>query len=178
MKKITTKSIVLVGMFTAIQVVLAQISIPMPWDVPLTLQTFAMALTGVVLGWKLGTLSTIVYILLGAVGVPVFANLKGGAHMLVSYTGGFIWGFIALTLLCGLGMKLKCKYLGVLPGMVGLAICHLLGSFQYAQVSGRGFVEAFMLVSVPYLIKDVASVIIAFLVGIQINKRLANSGLV
>lgn len=94
--KITTKDIVGVGMFAAVLAVLSQISIPMPSGVPITLQTFAVALAGVVLAWKLGTASVLVYILLGAVGVPVFAGFTGGAQALVNYTGGFIWGFLGM----------------------------------------------------------------------------------
>ena len=76
--KISTKTIVTVGMFTAVLSVLSILTIPMPTGVPVTLQTFAMALCGYVLGWKKGTSSTLIYILLGTVGVPVFAGMTGG----------------------------------------------------------------------------------------------------
>ena len=82
-----TKEIVCAGMFTAVLVILSQLAIPMPTGVPITLQTFAVALTGVVLAWKLGLASTIIYILLGTVGVPVFSEFSGGLHVLVGYTG-------------------------------------------------------------------------------------------
>ncbi|MDE5934006.1 MAG: biotin transporter BioY, partial [Lachnospiraceae bacterium] len=130
-KKITTKDIVGIGMFAAVLAVLSQISIPMPSGVPITLQTFAVALAGVVLAWKMGTASVLVYILLGAVGVPVFAGFSGGAQVLVNYTGGFIWGFIVMTLLCGIGVQMKNKIAGILLGIAGLAVCHLFGTVQF-----------------------------------------------
>lgn len=129
--KISTKTIVTVGMFTAVLSVLSILTIPMPTGVPVTLQTFAMALCGYVLGWKKGTSSTLIYILLGTVGVPVFAGMTGGPSWLAGYSGGFIWGFIFLTMLCGVGMAQKQIWLRVLLGLAGLAVCHLLGVIQF-----------------------------------------------
>ena len=98
-KRISTLTIVSIGLFTAIICVLSQIAIPLPTNVPITLQTFAIALAGYFLGWAKGTVSVIVYIFLGGVGVPVFANWKGGFGVLTGNTGGFIWGFILFALL-------------------------------------------------------------------------------
>ena len=181
--KIATKEIVCVGMFAAILAVLSQISLPMPSGVPVTLQTFAVALTGVVLAWKLGTVSTLIYILLGAVGVPVFSGFTGGAGklfgptVLVNYTGGFIWGFIVMALLCGIGIQRKNKVLGMALGLAGLAVCHLFGVIQFMVVLKMGFAESFLLASMPYIIKDVISVVLAYIVGSQIRTRLIKAGL-
>ncbi len=175
--KIATKEIVCVGMFAAILAVLSQISLPMPSGVPVTLQTFAVALTGVVLAWKLGTVSTLIYILLGAVGVPVFSGFSGGVQVLVNYTGGFIWGFIVMALLCGIGIQRKNKVLGMALGLAGLAVCHLFGVIQFMVVLKMGFAESFLLASMPYIIKDVISVALAYIVGSQIRTRLIKAGL-
>ncbi len=175
--KIATKEIVCVGMFAAILAVLSQISLPMPSGVPVTLQTFAVALTGVVLAWKLGTVSTLIYILLGAVGVPVFSGFSGGVQVLVNYTGGFIWGFIVMALLCGIGIQRKNKVLGIALGLAGLAVCHLFGVIQFMVVLKMGFAESFLLASMPYIIKDVISVVLAYIVGSQIRTRLIKAGL-
>lgn len=172
-----TKEIVCAGMFTAVLVILSQLAIPMPSGVPITLQTFAVALTGVVLSWKLGLASTIIYILLGAVGVPVFCEFSGGLHVLVGYTGGFIWGFLILVCLSGIGVLMKNKVSGILLGTAGLAFCHLIGVLQFMAVAGMSFTESFLIASAPYLIKDVISVIFAFLVGEQIRIRLMKAGL-
>lgn len=175
--RIATKEIVCAGMFTAVLSILSQISIPMPSGVPITLQTFAVALTGVVLAWKLGTASTVIYILLGAVGVPVFSEFSGGLSVLVGYTGGFIWGFIILVMLSGIGILMKNKVFGMMLGILGLALCHLLGVLQFMAVAGMNFAESFLLASAPYLLKDVISVILAFIVGAQIRTRLLKAGL-
>lgn len=170
--KISTKTIVTIGMFTAVLSVLSILTIPMPSGVPVTLQTFAMALCGYVLGWKRGTSSTLLYIVLGTIGVPVFAGMTGGPSWLAGYSGGFIWGFIFLTLLCGLGMKQKNVVIGIVLGIAGLAICHLLGVIQFAIVASTPLVASFVAVSVPYIAKDVISVIGAYLVAIPIRKAL------
>ena len=139
--------------------------------------TFAVALTGVVLAWKLGTASMIVYILLGAVGVPVFAGFSGGAQVLVNYTGGFIWGFIVMTLLCGVGVQMKNKAGGLFVGLAGLAVCHLFGTMQFMLVMKMGIVESFLLASAPYLVKDIISVVLGFVIGGQLRQRLLKAGL-
>ena len=171
-KKVSTKSLVITGMSAAVIAVLAQIALPMPSGVPVTLQTFAIALTGAVLGAKLGTAAAGVYILLGAAGVPVFSGFSGGLAVLVGKTGGFIWGFLFLALLCGAGSMVKNKAVGCGLGVMGLAVCHLLGILQFQLLMNMGFAESAVLVSVPYLIKDVVSVAMAFVLRLQIRKQL------
>lgn len=170
--KISTKTIVTVGMLTAVLSVLSIVTIPMPSGVPVTLQTFAVALCGYVLGAKKGTAATVVYILLGTVGVPVFAGMTGGPSWLVSYSGGFIWGFLFLSLLCGAGMETKYLAVKIAGGIMGLAICHLLGVIQFMVVASVSFPASFVSVSVPYLIKDVISVVGAYLVAVPVRKAL------
>lgn len=170
--KISTKTIVTVGMFTAVLSVLSILTIPMPSGVPVTLQTFAVALCGYVLGWKKGTSSTLLYILMGTVGVPVFAGMTGGPSCLAGYSGGFIWGFIFLTLFCGFGMKQKNAALRITFGMAGLVICHVLGVVQFSVVASIPLPAAFMAVSLPYIIKDVVSVAGAYVAALPIRKAL------
>lgn len=175
--KISTKTIATVGMFTAVLSVLSILTIPMPTGVPVTLQTFAMALCGYVLGTKRGTASTVLYILLGTVGVPVFAGMTGGPSWLAGYSGGFIWGFIFLTLFCAIGMKQKNVALRIAFGIIGLAICHLLGVIQFAIVASTSLPASFVAVSVPYIVKDVISVVGAYLVALPVRKALFASNL-
>ena len=180
-KKQTTLSIAFTGLFAAIIAVLSQIAIPLPTNVPITLQTFAVAMAGYFLGWKWGTLSTVVYVLLGAVGVPVFANWSGGFGVIAGFTGGFIYGFIPMALLCGLGAKLcsdkiSGKAVAIVFGLAGLVCCHLLGAMQYAILSNISFGKSLLAVSVPFLLKDGLSVFAAYLVSVELISRLAKTG--
>ena len=89
-QKFSAKEICYVALFTAVIAVMAQISIPMPLGVPMTMQTFAITLAAVVVGAKLSTISTTIYLLLGAVGVPILAGFSGGLSKFVGPTGGFL----------------------------------------------------------------------------------------
>ena len=176
--KITTRQLVITSMFTAVTIVLSQLSLPLPSGVPITLQTFAIALCGYVLGWQLGLLSILAYILLGTAGVPVFANFKGGIGVVVGMTGGFIWGFLFMVFLIGLYTKFKSKIIGIGLGIIGLLLCHLFGVIQFAFVTSTSFVHSFLLVSAPYLIKDIISIIVAYFAAIAIRKSLRSAHLV
>jgi hypothetical protein len=105
--KATSKSkaalldLVFVALFAAVMTVCAQIQIPFG-EVPFTLQTLGVFIAASLLGWKRGTLSVIVYVLLGLAGVPVFAGFSGGIGVLFGPTGGYIIGFIFTALIVGL----------------------------------------------------------------------------
>jgi len=169
--KINTKELVSAAVFTAVTAVLSQISIPMPSNVPITLQTFAIALCGYALGVKTGCISVLTYILLGAIGAPVFSQFRGGIGMLFGYTGGFIVGFIPLSLLCGLAAGKKA-YLALPLGLIGLAVCHLLGTAQFSLVASRPFLDSLVLVSLPYIVKDIASIIAAYYLAAALRRAL------
>ena len=147
-----------------------------------TLQTFAMALCGYVLGWKYGTLSTILYILIGAIGVPVFAGMSAGVGILTGATGGYLFGFIIMTFLCGIGrvyMKKGVKGIVwlVVFSALGLAACHILGIIRLKYVANLSWAVAAIKGSVPYLAKDIASVIGAYLVALAIRRALRSTNL-
>ena len=91
--KMSVRDICYAGLFAAVIAVMAQISIPMPMGVPMTMQTFAITLAAVVLGSKLSTISSLIYIIMGAVGLPVLANFSGGFDKFVGPTGGFLISF-------------------------------------------------------------------------------------
>lgn len=170
-KKMSAKDMAFTGMFAAVIAVLSQIAIPLPSGVPVTLQTFAVALAGYTLGMKAGGLSSLVYVLIGAVGVPVFAGFKGGLGSLTGPTGGFIWGFIIMALLCGLGTDTGKKIPAIALGIAGLLICHLCGAAQFTVIKDGGFLSSVMLVCVPYLLKDFISVGLAFGLALILRSR-------
>jgi biotin transport system substrate-specific component len=172
----STKFMVLAGVFAAVTAVLSQISVPLPSGVPVTLQTFAVALAAYVLGARLGAVSIGVYILLGAVGVPVFAGFRGGIGQLAGMTGGFIWGFLLMAICCGLAARKKHPAAVIVLSLLGLAGCHIPGVIQFAFVSGRGLAESFLLVSLPYLVKDVVSVALAWMAAKALRRGLNAAG--
>lgn len=175
-KKLSIKDIVIAGMFTAIIAVLSIISIPTPFGIPVTLQTFAIALCGYVLGWKLGLFSTVIYILVGAIGLPIFAGFSSGFGALFGMTGGFIWGFLFLAVLCGLQANSGNKVVSITLGLLGLIICHILGIVQFSLVTSTSLLKSFFIVSSSFLIKDIISIAGAYFVSIAINRAISKLG--
>ena len=160
--KLTTKQIVLTGMMTAVLAVLSIVTIPLPTGVPVTLQTFAMA-----------GASSALYLILGAIGVPVYAGMSGGFGALLGPAGGFIFGFIPMAMLCGAGIKKGFPGKPFVLGIAGLAVCHAFGVVQFSIITGNTIPASFLAVSVPYIVKDVISVVVAEILGVAVRKALS-----
>lgn len=167
-QKIKTKQMVLIALMTAVTCVLGPLSIPLPFSpVPISLTNFAIFLAIFVLGMKNGTISFIIYLLLGAVGVPVFSSFRGGLQVLAGPTGGYLIGFIFLALIMGFALdhfdrKLVPTIIGMIIGMV---VCYAFGTVWLAKLLNLSFKEGLMMGVIPYLAGDVAKIIIAAIVG-------------
>lgn len=167
-QKIKTKQMVLIALMTAVTCVLGPLSIPLPFSpVPISLTNFAIFLAIFVLGMKNGTISFIIYLLLGAVGVPVFSSFRGGLQVLAGPTGGYLIGFIFLALIMGFALdhfdrKLVPTIIGMIIGMV---VCYAFGTVWLAKLLSLSFKEGLMMGVIPYLAGDVAKIIIAAIVG-------------
>ena len=163
-----TKKIVLIGLMTAVTCILGPLSIPLPFSpVPISLTNFAIFLAVFILGMKDATISFIIYLLLGAVGVPVFSAFSGGLGKLVGPTGGYLFGFIFLALIMGFFMEhFDRKIVPTIIGMIiGMAVCYIFGTVWLAKLMSLSFNEALALGVLPYLAGDVAKIIIAVIAG-------------
>lgn len=174
---ISSQTIAMTGMLTAVLAVLSILQIPMPSGVPVTLQTFAVALCGYVLGTRRGTLCVILYLLLGCLGLPVFAGMQGGINNLFTFTGGFLYGFLPFAAFCGLVLRFRRMIPAITLGLTGLMLCHLLGVWHYSIVADTDFIPAFLLVSAPYLIKDILCVVGAYIAASALRRAMAKSGI-
>ena len=92
----------------------------------------------------------------------VFAGFSGGLGSFVGMTGGYLWAFLPMAFLCGLGARRGGKAWALLLGALGLAVCHLCGAFQFAAVMSLSPWQAFLTASAPYLIKDALSLVLAY----------------
>lgn len=167
-QKIRTKQMVLIALMTAVTCVLGPLSIPLPFSpVPISLTNFAIFLAIFVLGMKSGTISFIIYLLLGAVGVPVFSSFRGGFQVLVGPTGGYLIGFIFLALIMGFALDhFDRKLVPTIIGMIiGMAVCYAFGTVWLAKLLSLSFKEGLMMGVIPYLAGDAAKIIIAAIVG-------------
>ena len=183
---ISIETIVIIGIFTAVISIISAIPIGIElFGVPATLQTFAMAFIGFVLCCKLGTASCFIYILLGLIGIPVYNKFMAGPSVLLGPTGGFIIGFLPLCFFSGLGMKLTKKsshiavraFTAIFSSIIGLILCHLIGIFQFSIVYNMGFAKSALLVSLPYLPKDIISIVLAYFIALAVRNALAKSKL-
>ena len=120
-EKLTLKSLCICSLFCGILCVFSQISFAVPFGVNFTLQTFAIAFLSYLLPLKLSLLTVGGYILLGAVGLPVFSNFSGGVGTLLGNTGGFIFGFFVLTFFCSY-FKNKSTIISLLLSLLGVVI--------------------------------------------------------
>ncbi len=172
MKTLKTRDVALVGLFAALTVICAWISIPLG-PVPVTLQTFAVFLAAALLGPKRGTLAVGVYILLGVVGLPVFSGFKG----LNPVTFGYVLGFLPLGLLTAAAEKLFPGRKLALPlGMaLGLLVCYLIGTVWFWYVmhfrgTEYGFGKILSLCVVPFVIPDLFKLGLAYFLSKKLRK--------
>lgn len=175
----STKELVLGGMFAAVLAVISQLSIPMPTGVPITIQMFGVTLVGTALGWRLGLFSTITYILLGAVGLPVFSNFRGGLGVLTGVTGGYIWAWPCLSALSGISPKTKSKRMNtaliILAALLGVAIVETAGGLQWAALAGDKTVAGIFAYSMTAFVpKDILISILAVFAGLPIRRMISN----
>ena len=172
MSKSKAYPIVLVGVFVAIISICAWISIPMV-PIPITLQILGVFITASILGAKLGTVSIIIYILLGAVGLPVFSNFTGGFGILLSPTGGFIIGFIFTALTIGIITSFKNSILtNTLAMLLGLLLCYTFGTVWYCIYANVDFITAVLICVVPFLIGDSVKICISAILVTKLKKHI------
>ncbi|MDD6214001.1 MAG: biotin transporter BioY [Firmicutes bacterium] len=164
----STKNISYIAMCTALITVCAWIAVPSV--VPFTLQTFAVAAAGGLLGAKRGTLSVLIYILLGAIGLPVFASFKSGAEVILGATGGYVIGFLFLALISGFAAERFGRKMRVLiPSMLaGVAVCYAFGTVWYiciysANTGSIGIISVLLKCVFPFIIPDIIKIMLAAL---------------
>ena len=151
-----TNKLLLCALFAALTAVCSFISIPLPFTpVPVSLATLPVFLAGSLLGWKYGTISQFVYILLGAAGLPVFHNFTGGLGILTGPTGGYILGYAAAALVIGVlsGNRTSLPALAAFMA-AGLCACHLLGTLWFMVTSGSPLLPALASCVLPFLPGD------------------------
>lgn len=176
-----TKKIALVGLMTAVICVLGPLSFPLPISpVPISLGLLGVLLAVYLLGMKWGTVSCLIYLLIGLVGVPVFSGFSGGASKLFGPTGGYLIGYIFLALIAGFFIsKWTTKWPLHLAGMVlGVAVCYLFGTLWLGQLLECSFMEALWMGVIPYIPADLVKIAITLILGGLIRKRLLKAGLI
>ena len=160
----STRNMVRAALFAAAMAVCAWLAVPVS-DIGFTMQTFGIFLALGLLGGKWGTVSVGIYLLMGLVGLPVFTGFRGGPGVLLGVTGGYLWGFLASSL-----VYWALERWGKLPAMIlGLGACYACGSLWFLQYAGGGLGLVLLRCVVPYLIPDGIKIFLAW----SLSRRLA-----
>lgn len=170
-----TYNLVTTALTTTIIILCSWITVPIG-AVPITLQTFAIFMCAILLGEKKGTLSFIVYILLGIVGLPVFSSFQSGFGVLLGATGGYLFGFIFITLIGGFFCRkfpdnMILTYIGL---VTGLFFCYTSGTLWYVYMYLKDFswsnISSVLLTCVlPYIIPDLIKMQLAIILSKKIK---------
>ncbi|MBO4377012.1 MAG: biotin transporter BioY [Lachnospiraceae bacterium] len=198
-KNSKTLRICYIAIFTAIICVISQLpGIPLPGGVPMTLQTLVIPLAGLILGPLDGFVATLLYILLGIVGLPVFSGFTGGIGIVMGATGGFIVSFPLMALFAGLGDRLGEKvgeksgdksrkkavyYVSLYAGLVlGAVINYVVGTLWFAKIyvgaiNSENMAAGFAACVLPFIPTSIIKIVLAGIIGLTIKRALRKAGL-
>lgn len=170
----SVKNLTLIALFAVIIAICSWVTIPF-YVVPFTLQTLGIFLTLRFLGSKRGTVAIAVYLVLGALGVPVFSGMSGGIGHLLGPTGGYLVGFLVSGLVMMLLDLWKTEKVGfrLLKMAIAMVACYAVGTVWFAfQYTSMSIGAVLMACVVPFLIPDAVKIVVADGVGTLLKKAL------
>lgn len=170
-----THKLTAIGLFTAMLCILGPIALVLPFSpVPVSLGTLGVLLACLLLGARDGLLCTILYLLLGFAGLPVFTGLTGGAGKILGPTGGYLLGYLFLAFIGGtLAARWRQKlFLQALGLFIGLLFCYLFGTLWLAFQAGMHFETALWTGMFPYIPFDVGKIVVSLLLNKALRRRL------
>jgi len=177
--KFTVQDLTQISLFTALTSILAFISIPLPFSpVPVSGQTLGVMLSGVFLGARKGTISIIIYIILGSIGLPIFAGGSSGIGVLFGPTGGYLWGFMIAAYIIGKlfetnNMGIVWKFISLFIG--GIFIIYFFGMIQLIIVTKMSLVKALTAGVLPFIPGGIFKIIVALLISQRMNVNRSSS---
>lgn len=177
-KKSNVHQMTIIGVMTAVTCILGPLSIPIGM-VPISFTNLAIYFSLYTLGMKKGTISYIIYMLIGFVGIPVFSGFTGGPSKLLGPTGGYIIGFIFMSLIAGFFIdNFIDKWYLCFAGMVlGTAVCYIFGTTWLSYQANIPISAALAAGVIPFVPGDVAKILAATFTGSLIRKRLIKANL-
>lgn len=160
-------------MFACIVALLAQIRIDLPGLVPITLQTLGIYIIACSLTPKLAVIATIVYVLMGSIGLPVFTGFRGGLSSLVGPTGGYIFSFPITSLIISFIINNQNSVTRKIIAMtLGTAVCYLIGTIWFIYVTNNTFITALIICVIPFIPGDIIKIAVASTLSTKIKARL------
>ncbi|KAB2329816.1 biotin transporter BioY [Bacillus mesophilum] len=177
-EQIKLRSMIVTALFAAVIGVMAQMVIPIP-PVPITGQTLAIGLAATILGAKYGTFSVLLYLMIGAAGVPVFAEFSGGLSTIVGPTGGYLIGFIPAVFIMGFYMeKTAFTFLhAMIANTIGMLIALIFGTVWLKIAADMSWLAAIAGGITPFIIVGLIKAALAAWIGVLVRKRLQSAKL-
>lgn len=166
---LTVRDMCLIGVFAAMITAVSQISIPMPYGVPMTLQTLIIPLAGIIIGARNGTLATLMYVLLGAIGLPVFAGFTGGIGAVLGPTGGFIISFPFVAYAAGLGSRSGSKLHLTMGLIIGALVNYGVGVLLFCILLDSSVSTALAACVLPFIPTAIIKMVIAGFIGTKVR---------
>ena len=171
--KLTTKDMTETAVMAALLCVLGPFSIPLG-PVPLSLATLGVMLSVYILGTIKGTTACLIYLVMGAIGLPVFSGFSGGFAKIAGPTGGYLIGYIFLALIAGCFIqrfndKIWMQFLGMCLGTI---VLYAIGTAWLARITGITFSEALAAGVVPFVAGDLVKIVVSIFLGRAVKKRL------
>ena len=178
MRTAFTQKLTLAALLCALLCVCSQIQIPLP-PIPVSLSLLAVHITGALLGASWSAAAVSCYVLLGAVGVPVFAGFGGGLSVLFGPTGGFLFGYIASAAVTGALVRRSgfTKKNLMLSMVAGTLACYLPGTLWFMFLSHTTLAAALAACALPFLPGDLLKILFAALLTLRLQKPLRSMGL-
>lgn len=171
------KELTMIGLMAAVICIVAPFSIPLPFSpVPISLTNFAIYIIIYVIGMRAGSISYLIYLFLGAVGLPVFSSFSGGLGKLAGPTGGYLIGFLFIALIQGFCMKLRPgSNPAAIAGMIaGTIVCYFFGTAWLAFQANLSFGAAMAAGVIPYLPGDAIKIILSSVIGPKLTRSVSN----
>lgn len=160
------------ALMTAALCILAPLSVPIG-PVPITLAVLVIALFPYLIGWKLSVLSVALYLIIGAIGLPVFSGFEGGVQKLVGPTGGYLIGYVPFVLAAGVFIEKTDKRALHLFGLaIGLFLCYALGTVWLSIHLKIGIGSALSKAVLPFLPFDTVKLVLALVIGPRVGKSI------
>lgn len=176
-KKLSACDLCYIAVGAALIAVCSWLSIPA--SIPFTLQSFAVCLIAALLGLRRGTLAVLIYTLLGAAGLPVFSGFTGGLGILLGATGGYILGFLLVSLAVGFAAdRFPGRRLPLVLGMLlGMLLCYICGTAWFIAVYSRssgaiGVLSALSLCVFPFLLPDALKCVLALFIALRLRPHI------
>ncbi len=178
MKKLTIYQIAACAVMTAVLCVLGPMSIPIG-AVPISLATFVLYLMVYILGTTGASISTLVYLLLGLVGLPVFSGYSGGFAKLAGPTGGYLVGYIFIALIGGIILKRSHAntVISALGLVLGTAVLYVFGTAWFVILMDVTVGYALTVCVLPFILIDLGKIVVATLIGKPVRSALEKAGL-